>query len=442
MAHIEPFRAVRYNSRLGDLSLMVSQPYDRVLYGLQEQYYAASPYNVVRIIRGKDLSTDVPDRLAGPNVYTRAQAYYELWLAEQVLIRDPTPAIYAYHQIFAVDGQTMTRKGFISALELSAFDAKIVLPHERTHSGPKIDRLRLLRTLHVHTGQIFVLYPDPQNRITALLDKHTTTHPPDVDLTETFEKDVRQRLWVIAAPEIVRAVQAEMAPKKHLIIADGHHRYETALTYRDLMHEQYASCGRAAFNYCMATLVSMDDPKLVILPTHREVLDCPLSESEILGRAAQAFTVFPAADMDDCLALMRAHESEHAFGFYAGGRYNVLVLQKDISLDRWIDEDRPPTWKSLDVSIVHKILLEKLIGLSAQGLEEQTNLRYHRSPQLAVQNIDAGQGAFVLLLNSTRIDQVKACAEQGAPMPQKSTDFYPKMIAGLTMLPVGPTEHL
>ncbi|MFN2129256.1 MAG: DUF1015 domain-containing protein [Anaerolineae bacterium] len=444
MATIRSFRAVRYNTRKVDPSLVLSQPYDRIRYGLQERYYDRSPYNVVRIIRGKALPEDRPDHLRGPNVYTRARAYYELWHAEEVLVREDEPALYVYHQTFDLDGTRHTRKGFIAAFALSPFEEGIVLPHERTHAEAKVDRLRLLRALQVNVGQIFMLYPDRENRVAAALDAAIEGCAPEVDATEMYEDTVRQQLWGVRDPKVILEVVEELAPKRNLIIADGHHRYETALTYQGEMRDRCPDAPpSASFNYRMVTFVGMDDPGLVILPTHREVFDLPESRpAEILARATEAFRVLPADSLDACLSIMRSHAREHAFGFYAEGHYHVLLLRDSVQVERWIPEPRAPAWKHLDVTIAHRILLEQIVGLSAEAAEAGANLRYHRDPALAVENVDAGQGSLVVLLNPTRIDQVQACAERGERMPQKSTDFYPKLVSGLTMMPVSARERL
>ena len=436
MATIKPFRGMRYNLQIVDPSKVISQPYDRVRYGLQQQYYDASPYNIVRIVKGRELSTDVPDRPEGPNAYTRARAYYELWQAEEVLVQEPKPAIYVYHQTFAVAGQRRTRKAFIAAFELSRFDRGIVLPHEQTHAGPKIDRLRLLRAIEANSGQIFMLYPDPENAVSALLDEAIAGREPDIDATEMHESSVRQQLWVVADAAAVRAVQQEMS-KRNLIVADGHHRYETAINYRDEMRARYPGAPpNAAFNYRMVTMVSMNDPGLTILPTHREVIDLPqFTLAEALARAT-AFEITPVVGMDACLAKVKAHQDRHAFGLYAEGKYHVLVLRSPALIQEQIAGDRSPAWKSLDVTIAHRILLERVIGLSAEGGQERDNLRYHRDPALGIENVDAARGTCVLFLNPTRIQEVMACATRGEKMPQKSTDFYPKMVSGLAVMPI------
>jgi uncharacterized protein (DUF1015 family) len=317
-----------------------------------------------------------------------------------------------------------------------------------------MDRLRLLRALRVNTGQIFMLYPDPRNSVSAILDEAIAGRAPDIDAHEMYEQDVRQQLWVVQDAATIQAVEREMAPKRNLIVADGHHRYETALNYRQ---ERRAAkrCTpssdkagtNAAYNYCMASLVSMDDPGLVILPTHREILGMPQMDIErFVARAREFFCITPVADLDACLTALKTNQLDHAFGLYAQDRYRVLVLKSFDRIAHWMDSDRSRAWQSLDVSIAHKILLEQLLGLPEQGAddrkEQQMNLRYHRDPRLAVNNVRLGKGNLVLLLNPTRIDQVKTCAEEGIRMPTKSTDFYPKMVAGLTMMPVDGEERL
>jgi len=445
MATIKPFRGIRYNPALiPDLSTVVAQPYDKVSDELQEAYYGLGPYNVVRIDRGKELPGDVPDRLDGPNVYTRAHAYYTHWLTHGVLIREPQPALYVLRQTFQVGGETYVRKGLIAAFELSDFSEGIVRPHEHTYSGPKIDRLRLLRTNRVYFGQVFMLYPDPRNRVNAILDQTIAGQRHTVDVVELFEQDVRQQMWVVTDMDAILAVQAEFLPKRNLIIADGHHRYETGLNFRQEMRLQYPDAPpEAAFNFILVTLVSMNDPGLIILPTHREIFDYPgVTPTQILERAAIHFEIIPALNMQDCFTTMQAHTDQHAFGFYTGNQYYVLVLKDADIVNRLITENYSDAWKNLDVTILHKIVLEHLVGLPAEAGDQTTHIRYHRAAQAAINSIDAGKGNCVFFLNPARMDQVQALAERGEKMPQKSTDFYPKVISGLVMMSVEPTERI
>ena len=447
MAVIKPFRAVRYNpQQIADMQTVVSQPYDRISAELQARYYDLSPYNIVRIIEGRVEPGDEPLKPGAPNVYTRARAYYEQWLDEGVLMREEQPAFYAYEQTFTVEGETYTRLGLIAAVELVDFDQGVILPHERIHTGPKEDRLRLLTALEANTEQIFILYPDAENRVNALIRQATANRAPEIDTVELFESDVRQRVWTITDPAAVIAIETEMAPKRGLIIADGHHRYSTGLTYRDQQRAAHADAPpNAAFNFVAATLVSMSDPGLVVLPTHREIHNFDrTSPAAILARAAEHFTVERAPDLAATLQRVNAHPAGHTFGFYGGPKtgYYLLTLADDVRPADLIADDHSDAWKGLAVSILHKVLLERVAGVPEAGIEDKTMIRYHRDPRAAVASVDRGEGRFVFFVSPTRMEDIKRIAGHGEQMPQKSTDFYPKVISGIVMLPVGPDERL
>ncbi len=444
MAMIKPFRGVRYNAdRVGSLQDVVSQPYDRITDGLQARYYALSPYNIVRIIQGKAEPGDTPE---GSNVYTRADDAYHRWRDEGVLARENRPALYAYEQTFTVEGKQYVRLGMIAAVKLAEFDEGIILPHERTHAGPKEDRLRLISTLQAHTEQIFLLYPDADNRVNALLRKAIGDRQPDLDVEELLESGVRQRLWVVTDEATLDAIEAEMEPKRNLIIADGHHRYETALNYRNAQRAAHPDASPdAAFNYVAATLVSMDDPGLVVLPTHREICSfTATAPAEVLERARLYFNAAHVDDLAACLEALNTADAPHVFGYYGGpdvGFY-TLTLQDAALIDRLITSDQSPEWKSLAVSIAHRILIEQVAGVPVEGVEDKSMIRYHRSASEAVDSIDRGEGNFVFFLRPTRMDSIKAVAGHGEKMPQKSTDFYPKMISGLVLMPLDPGEQV
>jgi uncharacterized protein (DUF1015 family) len=442
MAKIAPFRGIRYNRhKVQDLSQVVTQPYDRIRTDLQDRYYDLHPYNIVRIIKGRELENDTPD---GENVYTRAADYCRAWLDAGYLHRVPKPAIYVYHQTFThPEGTEMTRKAFVAALELARFEEGIVLPHERTLSGPKVDRLNLMRATEVNFGQIFMLYPDPENRINALLDAAVAGRKPDIDLRELFESDVRQQVWVVDDPGVVAQVVAGMAPKRGLIIADGHHRYETAINYRDEMRQKHPGApANAAFNHCMVTLVSMDDPGLTILPTHREIHGYgDKTMEQVLADAAADFEVTPMASREALAEAMgRATPADRRIGFY-NGRYFLFRLRDPQSMARAVP-DRAEEWRMLDVSILHELIIERVMGISKARVEAKENIDYHRDLDLALKQVDEGRAQAVFILNPTRMSEVKSCSDQGEKMPQKSTDFYPKVITGLVALPIGPEERL
>jgi len=438
MATIRPFRGVRYNpERVADLSTVVSQPYDRVRHGLQDRYYDLSPYNIVRIIKGKDKPGDGE----ADNVYTRARGYYQSWLRDGILVREQAPALYVLRQTFTLpDGSTRTRQGLIAALELSRFDEGIVLPHERTHSGPKVDRLNLMRATAVNFGHIFMLYPG--GGINELLQA-AIEGQEGLELRDLFEHDVVQRFLVVTDPQVIRAVVEEMAPRRNLIIADGHHRYETALNYRDEMRALHPEAPpNAGFNYRMVTLVSMEDPGLVILPTHRLIHSYGrMSGQEVLERAATYFEVMPVADRPALeTALAQAEPMHPRFGFY-DGTYTVLTLRDPAVLDELLP-DRAPDWRLLDVSVLHELFIERVLGIDKGAIERQENIEYLRDPQMGYDSVDRGEAEFLLVMNPTRMEQVRACTAAGEKMPQKSTDFYPKVISGLVMMPVGVEERL
>lgn len=447
MAVVKPFRGMRFNpERFENMQVVVSQPYDRITEELQQKYYDLSPYNIVRIILGVEQDGDRPTHPAGPNVYTRGRDFYRQWQQEGALIRDQQPVFYAYEQIFTVDGQQHTRFGMIAAVQLVEFEEGIILPHERTHAGPKEDRLRLLRTIEANTEQIFILYPDAENRVNALLRSAIGGRTPDLDIVEIFENDVRQRVWVVDDPEVLVAIQKLMAPMHSLIIADGHHRYGTGLTYAKEQRAAHpGSPENAAFNFVQATLVSMNDPGLVVLPTHREICNFTgTSPQQILKRAAEHFDVRPAADLPGCLATVNAHPTGHAYGFYGGPAvgFHVLTLKDENLAYTLIPDEQSRDWKALTVSVLHRVLLDQVAGVPLEGIEDKTMIRYHRDPQQAIDNVDSGQGNFVFFVSPTRMEHIQAVAGRGETMPQKSTDFYPKVISGLSMLPVGPDERL
>lgn len=442
MANVKPFRGIRYNpKKISELQTVVSQPYDRISVELQSRYYQLSDYNITRIIQGKGYDGDQP---AGPNVYTRAREYFQKWMDEGILMREDEPAYYLYEQHFEVDGQSYVRTGIIAAVELTEFDEGIILPHERTHRGPKEDRLRLLQTLEVNAEQIFMLYPDPENRVNRLLRKAVGERSPDIDVVEQlYESDVQQRVWVITDSETIEAVQEAMAPMRNLIIADGHHRYETALNYRNAQRQANPDVpADAPFNYIQATLVSMNDPGLVVLPTHREICNFTANDVRtVLNRAEAYFEIKPVDDLETC--LQAAHSAPHSYGFYGGSEigFQVLNLKSDDLIDQLIPGDQSYEWKSLTVTVLHKILLEQVTEVPVQGIEDKSMVRYHRDPREAISNVDRGEGNFVFFLGPTRMNHIRAIAANGEKMPQKSTDFFPKVISGLTLMPVGISHN-
>ncbi|MCU0520598.1 MAG: DUF1015 domain-containing protein [Anaerolineae bacterium] len=462
MTKIRPFRGLRYNPDkfCGDFSEAITQPYDRIHEAEQAQYYGQSAYSLVRIIQGLrtagepeanktgPVGTGRPTgegegRLATDSVYTRARAYAELWQVEQVLIRDPEPALYVLEQRFTTpDGVEHVRRGLMAALELTRFDEGVVLPHERTLEGPKVDRLNLTMATQTAWGHIFMLYPDAQASVNALLQPFLDTHMPAILHEGIIEPEVEQVFWVVNDPDVIDAVVAAMATCEPLIIADGHHRYETALAYRDIMRAEAAETqsadapADAAFNYAMVTFVSMDDPGLVVLPTHRLIHSYKgLTGPALLEKLGATFTVDPMPNLASVRAAMaEAPPEQPRFGFY-DGEYALLTLKSLAVMDALLP-DRDPTFRSLDVAVLHELVLERTMGLSKESVLRRENLDYLRDPIPGLQAVDRGEANFLFLLNPTRMDQIRECTDADECMPQKSTDFYPKVVSGLVMLPL------
>jgi len=441
MAIIKPFRAIRYNQdKIGNINDVISQPYDRVRYGLQDEYYALSDYNVTRIIKGKESDSDSET----DNVYTRANDFLNQWLKDGILKREDKPAYYVYHQTFPLpSGETITRKAFICAFELSGFDEGIVLPHEKTHAGPKIDRLNLTRATETYFGNIFMLYPDRENRIDVIFD-HAIQNSADIDAKELHEKDVLHQVWVVTDPEVISQVNAEMANKANLIIADGHHRYETALNYQaEMMTKHPDAAPNAGFNYRMAAMVSMSNPGLTILPTHRLIFDYQtLTSAQILTKAAEFFEIEQQGNRESLEEKLGNTGSQiGTIGFASKEGFYYLTLKSPEVMTE-LAPGRAQAWRDLDVSILHKLLLDKIMQIDPKKIDNLENIKYLREPDIGYDEIEEKDTSFLFILNSTRIDQVTACTDDGEKMPQKSTDFYPKIVTGFAMLPVQKDEIL
>ncbi len=429
MARIAPFRGTRYSAaQVGDLSNAVTLPYDRITPELQDRYYGLSDYNICRVIKGKAEEGDND----ASNVYTRAAAYWKDWVSRGVVVEDQQPALYAYYQVFTVDGRQYTRRGMCAMVELEDYETGGVKPHERTLDAPKQDRFQLLTHTDTHFGQIFQLYPDDTNEVAELLAPHCQG-APDVDVEVAEEPGVRHRLWAVTDEATIAAVQQAMSDRL-LFIADGHHRYETALNYRNHRLKEYAGGpdGHSP-KYAMMTLVGMSDPGLVVLPTHRVLHSL---ESFNIGQLTAAlfehFQVDVGLDrgeLDRRLGEARQDPNRHAFGLYAGGKYTFLELTDQEVMEQ-LAPDRTPEWRNLDVAILHEIVLEKILGIDKAAQAAKTNLSYERHADVAVDRVDRGTHQCVLFMNPTRMAQIREVAGKGEVMPQKSTDFYPKLITG------------
>jgi uncharacterized protein (DUF1015 family) len=430
MAKIFPFKGTRFNTQIaGDLTKVTALPYDRIDKVLQDKYYNSSPNTIVRITKGREF----PDDNDLNNVYSRAQATLKEYLEKGILIEDDQPAIYAYYQEFtAPDGKKYTRKGMTVMVELEDYSSGKVKPHERTLSAPKEDRLKLLLHTDMHFGQVFQLYPDDENCIMCLLEPHIQ-RPPD-QIAHNEEEDVVHKIWAVTDPEAIAAVQREM-DERLLFIADGHHRYETAINYRNLRLAEYAG-GASTQNpkNAMMTLVGMSDPGLVVLPTYRVLFGLPdFDFSNFLKRLGEYFTVEERAGMKETLSSLDAVanvHSIHAFGIYHGSKWWFAKLRDTEIMDKLVPE-HTADWRNLDVAILHEVILEHILGITKEAQAAKTNISYDRLPEISVARVDKGTHQVAILMNPTKLSQIRDVAGEGEVMPQKSTDFFPKLITGL-----------
>jgi uncharacterized protein (DUF1015 family) len=444
MAQVFPFRAYRYNPARVELGRVLTQPYDKITTAMQEKYYAADPHNLIVIEKGRALPSDTPQ----DNVYTRAAAALERWIAEGVITQDTTASFYAYFQEYSVPGthERRTRKGFIGLGKLEDYSAGVVFRHEQTLSAPKADRLELLRHTRAQTGQLFMLYSDAERRIDALLEEVASSATPAVHVRDEY--GVVHRLWPIADAARVSAIQELMAPRK-LVIADGHHRYETALAYRDECRAKGARGPDAAYERAMMTFLNTHSEGLTILPTHRLVANLRNFSWERMCAALDPYFQFApfffsygneaerAAQYALFLEQLAAQRSGCPVGLYAGTNapspaYYLLKPWPDADLGKLL-RDVSPLQRELDVVLLHRAILEGALGITPQAVTAEANLSYEREAEAAIAAVDRGAAQLAFLLNPVAVEQVMRIATASEVLPQKSTDFYPKLLSGLTM---------
>ncbi len=444
MADIFPFRAWRYDpQKVGKLELVVTQPYDKITPAMQERYYSLSPFNLARIIRGRTEPGDDEKT----NVYLRAAAYVRDWMQQGVLLSDPIPALYAYDQEYEVPGrkERKRRRGFIALGQIEDYSAGVVFRHEQTLSAPKADRLELLRQTRSHFGQIFMLYSDPSRQIERTLEAAARQVS---GWRVEDEYGVTHSVWPLTDPPTISKVVGLMSDKK-LIIADGHHRYETALNYRNECRERLGSAGggvdlEAPHERVMMTFVNMHSEGLTILPTHRLVSGLPRFDFKTFRYAAAAFFNWygypTAADQaPDGLAqfhrdMARRGGQRPAIGLAVTGDSSLYLFLLKQSADlAALLPGTPALERQLDVVILHKLLLERCLGLTPESVTAEQNVSYVREFDAGWEAVRSGGAQMCFFLNPVRIEQVSQIAFSGGVLPQKSTDFYPKLLSGLTI---------
>jgi uncharacterized protein (DUF1015 family) len=482
MAEIAPFRGILYTPQAGDPSKLLAPPYDVISDAERAQLEALDPHNCVRLIlpqpdgsapapekpkaeakpepkaKPAEAKGDAPPADAPPaakpapveppadNRYQRAAATLKEWLRDGSLARDGRPAIYRYHQVFDFDGQEVVRKGFVARVRLAAFDEGVVLPHERTLAGPKVDRLHLMRAARAHFSQIFALYADRERRSDTFFEAVEQEKPA---LEGRTSDGVLHRVWRLTEAEAIRQVVRFLDGDK-VYIADGHHRYETMLALRDELRAEGKGAGdRSAIEYGSMFFCNMDDPGLVVMATHRVLQKLPrFDRDDLLMRAREFFTVSegPLADAQVIKRALAGYVKRGpTFAMITPGSDQIAYLRVrgDLivgSVPAMAGQAKPLL--ELDVALLHGLVFESLLGIDRAAQEKQTNLRYVKDFGKAIEELRAPGVQAVFLMNPTRVEQVKAVADAGCVMPQKSTFFYPKIASGLVVNPIDPAEKV
>ena len=401
MAIIYPFKALRYTKKAGKLKDNVCPPYDIISPAERQALINKSVFNLVTL-----------EKPEGENKYIEARHTLESWIKNGVVAYDDSDSVYLYRVSFVYGGKDYHYDGIIALCKAYNFDEKVVLPHENTLSGAKEDRFRLLLATRTSFSSVYSLYEDNDGRVKTALSGVTETAPVS---KVTDGEGVTHTLWRISDQKQIEEIVSSMADKK-LYIADGHHRYETALRYRDFTGYPEAGC-------LLMTMVDMDSEGLLVLPTHR-ILKKECDAEAAIKAMEEDFDIVTLQSKEEMEKYLEENNHLHAFGIYAGGVYRGATL-------KWAVDFQSPV-KDLDVSVLHDVILEKQFGVTKEDLASQTCLEYTRDTDEAVKAVDEGAAA-AFILNATKVSQIRDVADAGEKMPQKSTYFHPKLISGLIM---------
>lgn len=424
MATIRPLRALRYSPHI-DLSSAICPPFDTISPQEQQELHRKAPYNAVRL--------ELPLRNGDP--YLRAAETLHRWLEEDVLLRDPSPAFYLHRQEFRLEGRTYRRLHLLARLRLEPWERGIVRPHEQTFSGPKEDRLRLLRATRVNTSPVFLLYRDSTNKIHQLL-RRATAGPPLLEFQG--EEEQSHLLWRLDDPDLTGAIPRAFAGET-LYLADGHHRFETALSYREEVRAASPKWSEdRPENFTLAALTSVEDPGLIVLPIHRLINAGPPLEV-LLGRLQPIFDVEALPSPEALLAALAERGRQvPTFGLTAADSPDLFLvtLHRPQDLDPLLPQDRSPAWRRLDPAIATYGIIRHGLGLEETQMGRIDVVWYSESAREAIDCVRQGRCRYALLLNPVPARTILALADAGERMPQKSTFFYPKLPTGLLFNPL------
>ncbi|MBO4452390.1 MAG: DUF1015 domain-containing protein [Clostridia bacterium] len=413
MAEIRPIYALHYTEKAGNIADCVCPPYDIIPPSEREELIAKNEYNLVRL--------ELP---VGEDRYAEAGKLLDKWLDEGILVQDERPSLFVYRELFSVNGKNYVLTGAVCRVKLCDFSEKVVLPHEETLKKAKADRFELMCATGCNFSSVYSLYNDDGSA--AKVINAITAADPIYDFTD--DEKVTHRVWKTGDESLINDFAKALADKQ-LFIADGHHRYETALNYRDHLIKTKGSAGDA--DSIMMTVVAMDDPGLVVFPTHRMIVDMPVNEKEVAKICGDRFDCRKAG-VKGIEKLLAANSAGHIFALYTGGDECMVMRLKPEAEGELID-GRSEAYSDLDVSVLHKYILEEALGIDKENMANQVNLRYTRSLDEALESVNGGKATAAFIINPTKVSQIKAVALAGDKMPQKSTYFYPKLKTGMIM---------
>lgn len=423
MAVIKPFRGMRFDTeKAGELKTLCCPPYDIISEEERKEFIKQNEYNVIRLELPKE----------GEDVYARAGEVLDMWRAKGILIHEDKPAIYIYEMEFNAYNKRRSVKGMIARVKVEEFSKGVILPHEFTLSKAKTDRFNLMKATNCNFSQIYALYMDSEHTTLKTIDEQSDF---DAQYEFTDDDNITHRLWVCTDEAVIAKLINDFADRK-LYIADGHHRYETAVNYRNWCRENGISKEGDPQDYQMIYLVDMEHPGLIVFPTHRMVRDLEsFDKDKVLKSCEEYFDIekYTSVGNMNTVLTKQYKEGKKAFAFYCGkGEWYLLTL-KDLAVMDSVLPELSPASRQLDVSVLHSLVLEKTMGIDKENMANQINLTYTKFFEEAIMKVDKGEFQCSFILNPTRVTEIRDVAAAGEKMPQKSTYFYPKMITGMVM---------
>ncbi|MGD6933451.1 MAG: DUF1015 domain-containing protein [Candidatus Bathyarchaeia archaeon] len=425
MVDVRPFKAIKYTLKAGNPEALVTQPYDKITPEMQKEYYEKSPYNYCRLILPVEADK-----------YNVAAQRIEQWLKDGILERTAQPAIFVSRQEYSIHGKKLARTGLIAALRLYPYSENMVFPHEFTHSAPKADRLNMLRTVQKDLEQVFLMYPDAENKTIDFFKEIAKTAP----LAQVTDPDgVEHTVWQVTDPEKIKFIQQVLSEKK-MVINDGHHRYESAIAYRDEMRAKGDWTEDSAFNFHMCYMVPVQDEGLVVRPTHRLLKNAKITP-EVMEDFKRYFTVTNIAPNVEAIDnYLASHINEHAFCVYEGKAAYGLTMKHEESVYQYVSAHTSKETKIFDVVILRDIVFKDILKTGELKIDE--GILYERWAKDALAKVDQGKASVAFLVNPISAKAVAELALQHERLPEKSTDFYPKPLSGFMMMDISSSEKL